>query len=379
MILFLMLVSVPVFAVNDNPDFPCDGVYDLDYLFVEVYWKEGATWYKVPNSEMDAIYPWICLVDNSCGGILPWGDPYTCYINGHANNKVTVSASSVPCRTENSNARSCWVWKDQNLNKQYDIYRIDIDSHYLWSEAWYNYKGDEGYELWPYEWSDLRWYSVYNFATGNTTYTSESRTDIRNGDVNWVTTDPNWSVTLRHKKVEKRHRMWTPNGYVYYWESTAGTSDFRDFQISLTKGTGANQSATIEKTEPLEEANGENDFIKDIDLRLAQKISVYSFEGVFKKIFESSSDKNEEDYSTSLRLDRFSDGDIAGLTVEKIDEKQIDEYNVVLNGMTIIAINGYKLEEFGEVEKMLEYLLTAKIYELTVLDGGMNLYNLVSE
>lgn len=54
-------------------------------------------------------------------------------------------------------------------------------------------------------------------------------------------------------------------------------------------------------------------------------------------------------------------------------------YKIILNGKTIIAINGYKLEEFGKVEKMLEYLETSEIYELTILDGKMNLYKLIAE
>lgn len=47
--------------------------------------------------------------------------------------------------------------------------------------------------------------------------------------------------------------------------------------------------------------------------------------------------------------------------------------------MTIIAVNGYRLEELGDAVKMFDYLLTSEIRELTVLDGKMNLYRLSAE
>ncbi|MGI6394758.1 MAG: hypothetical protein ACOX2F_08580 [bacterium] len=127
LVLILLFVStLSVFAVNDHPDFGCEGIHNLDNLFVEVYWKEGLVWYKIPNHKMNSIYPWKCMLDNSCGGYVPWGESHTCYIYGHVNDKVVVSESSVPCLADYANIRSCWVWKDINWGSDHNIYRIVI-------------------------------------------------------------------------------------------------------------------------------------------------------------------------------------------------------------------------------------------------------------
>lgn len=352
----------------------CQGVHDLDNLFVEVYWKEGSTWYKIPNTEMNSIYPWRCMLNNSCGGNVPWGESYTCYIDGHANDKVTVSASSVPCRTENINARSCWVWRDVNWGTSYNIYRIDIDDNYLWSEPWLGYY-DFDYSLWAYAWNDMIWTvttSGYPFPI--TSYLSESRTDIRNGDDSWVTTDQNWTVHLKHKKVAKRVRYLEGGIWHYYWESTATQYNFRKFQIGLTKGTGSNKSSVIENAEFKDSLDDEYDFVESIDLKLAQKIPVYSMEGLVKNILSTTTE--EENYLTSIVVRDYSDGRLAAFEIEKIDEKIKNELNFVLEGKTIIAVNGFKVDEFKNADELFKYLFKEEVRSITFLDGKMVLYEI---
>ena len=376
-LLMFLVIALPLFAVNDDPNSGCQGVHNLDNLFVEVYWKEGSTWYKIPDSEMDSIYPWRCMLNNSCGGNIPWGESYTCYINGHSNNKVTVNASSVPCRTENQYARSCWVWRDLNWGTSYNIYRIDIDSHYNWSEPWWGYY-DFDYSLWAYAWNDMIWtVTTTGYPFPITSYLSESRTDIRNGDDSLVTTDPNWTVHLKHKKVEIRKRYTVGGQWVYIWESTASQSNFRRFQIGLTKGTGANKSSAMESVDVEDSLNDEYDFIESIDLKLAQKLPVYSMEEILKNILSTTTE--EEDYSTSTVIREYSDGRLAAFEIEKIDEKIKNELNFILEGKTIVAVNGFRVDEFKNVEELLKYLLKEDVRSVTFLDGKMMLYEMVEE
>jgi len=380
-LLMFLVIALPLFAVNDDPNSGCQGVHNLDNLFVEVYWKEGSTWYKIPDSEMDSIYPWRCMLNNSCGGNIPWGESYTCYINGHSNNKVTVNASSVPCIADYQYIGSCWVWKDVNWGNNYNIYRVVIpDNHHNYVEPWLNYMTVPNYSLILREQSinSALWYSYNSGAPFYiSTYVSESRFDIRNYQDNWVKTDPNWTVHTKAKKVEIRKRYTVGGQWVYIWESTASQSNFRRFQIGLTKGTGANKSSAMESVDVKDSVNDEYDFIESIDLKLAQKLPVYSMEEILKNILSTTTE--EEDYSTSTVIREYSDGRLAAFEIEKIDEKIKNELNFILEGKTIVAVNGFRVDEFKNVEELLKYLLKEDVRSVTFLDGKMMLYEMVEE
>ncbi len=371
----------PVIAVDDDDVAPCQGSWNLDVLFTEVYWKENSTWYKIPDNKMSSIYPWVCKDHGGCpGGQLPWGDPFTCYISGNAYYKVTVNASQVPCVNDYPYVQSCWVWRNIKLGSSIDIYRVVIPNvNHNTIEPWLNYYSLPNYSMYAREESvnDAIWSSnnsgpPYYISI----YSSESRWDLRNGNDNWVKTDPGWGVTTRVKKLEKRYRLFFNGSYIYLWMSTSNMTAFKNFEIHLQKGTSPTDSMHFSKNYESYNDN-QNDFIRNIDYDMAQRIKHNSINEILNEILMSSS--FEEDFSTSIRIDNFSEGYIAGLHIEKIDKNLMDKQNSIFEGATILSINGYKLSEFELIENVFEYLEKNKILSIVLLDRNMMLYEMVEE
>ncbi|HQN73740.1 MAG TPA: hypothetical protein PLB16_10035 [bacterium] len=133
----------------------------------------------------------------------------------------------------------------------------------------------------------------------------------------------------------------------------------------------------MESVDVKDSVNDEYDFIESIDLKLAQKLPVYSMEEILKNILSTTTE--EEDYSTSTVIREYSDGRLAAFEIEKIDEKIKNELNFILEGKTIVAVNGFRVDEFKNVEELLKYLLKEDVRSVTFLDGKMMLYEMVEE
>ncbi len=386
--LIVLLISLIVFsnlyAINDHPTSGCNGVHDFNHIhFFEFYWKEGSQWYKIPSSQMTSIYPWKCMLDNSCGGNAPWGDPYTCYISGHTNNGYAVDTSAVPCDAPDHFVyKSCWVWKNIALNSDTSgMYRINPpNGHSNYMHAWYNYMTLYSQRV-PDSSIEVLWYSTTSgWPVPITMWHAETRWDVSNHQENWPPSDDHWSIhtNATQYSVEKRFRFYLWGNWVYYWSPVHNLSNaFKAFQMSIQKGHGANPLNNSFDESEFERSdygvdNDVNDHLKGIDLRLSDIIEIYDVNSVLKDIFVSAS----EELSTSLKFEVFSDGTLAELTVERIDKKHKNESNGLLEGTKIVGINGYRLEEFENIENFFNYISKETVNSITFLVNDAALYTI---
>lgn len=368
------LVSLAIFvlafgtahAVNDDGNAPCFGVHSLGWLDASFYWREGTTWYKLATNDFDSVYPYP-----------NWGQNYTCYLTADTADKETVSQASVPsvCEPASSGDKdSCLVFSTKQYGgDSYRYYRVYLGStsptDWTYAETWIGTWGQ--YELTQRIWDQM----VYSTTGGVLTplvkiYTNY--TDFQNQQSSWDPAASSWGIHSLMKETEVQIRTYIFGvGYVWLWYDTDSRTDsFKQFQISIYKNGGDGMEAGDEGIELLLSADTVDAPTAPAEESTAMfregTVVTGEFDGLFPAIFRTTEPEDEEDTeTTSVKVEANDKGDAVALTIEWVDPAAGDAAKILLEGMTVIAVNGIDLYDIGAVEEQVLYLVTEDINSIT--------------
>lgn len=350
---FLILSWSSLFAVYEISGYECQGYYDLDMVYVEFYWKQGTTWYKIGNDDFFAMKPQ--PADEEC------------FFFGDESDKVSVSSSSVPCDSE---VNSCWVFRDNNLIN-YNMYRAYIPSNSsanidmglnnnfsaITAARLQNSIEETMYGPPPFYIATYRVTSMWDFNV--------------NSGYSWTPTASDWNITTQLKNIDKKIRTWIyPTGYVYTWEDTGGLSAYNYFTISVTKSSSKSSSKEMPVVQKFE---NEAEIYSDVNLNYARTVFDVNIEGLIQNVLKSAFVKDDIEPVTVIKIDSNDNGSITALIFEKIDPAVKHESTWIIEDQKIVALNGTKLSEFKNTEEVLSYIMANEIYFFTTLDDNMSL------
>lgn len=362
-----VLTFGPLHAVNDDGNAPCFGVHSLGWLDAAFYWREGTTWYKLATNDFSSMYPY----PNS-------GQIYTCYLTADTADKETVSQASVPsvCEPASSGDKdSCLVFSTkQYAGDSYRYYRVYLGStsptDWTYAETWIGTWGQ--YELNQRIWSQM----AYSTTGGITTplvkiYTNH--TDFQNQQSSWNPADTSWSIYSFMKETEVQIRTYIFGiGYVWLWYDTDSRTDsFKQFQVNIYKNGGGDAMGSSGGAEILFSSDlsaaaamtEEEDIPETIPER---SVVTGGFDGIFPAIFRTTAPEDEDDTeTTSVKVETNDKGEAVALTVEWVDPAAGEEAKTLLEGMTVVAVNGIDLYDIGAVEEQVLYLVTEDIVSIT--------------
>lgn len=351
---FLIVSWSSLFAVYEIDGYECQGYYDLDMMYVEFYWKQGTTWYKIGNDDFLAFKARSTDED--------------CFFFGDEGDKVTVSSSSVPCDSE---VNSCWVFRDNNLNN-YNMYRayipsnsatnivmwLDDSSSAITAARLQNSEEETIYGPPPYYIATHRVTSMWDFNV--------------NSGYSWTPTASEWQLITDLRNIDKKIRTWVyPTGYVYTWEDTGGLSAYNLFTVAVTKSSSKSSSSEIPVIQKFENEKIEN--LADVNLGYARTVTDVYIEDLIQTVLKSAFVKDDIEPVTVIKIDSSDNGLINAMVFEKIDTAVKHESTWVIEDQKIVALNGMKLSEFKNTEEILSYIMANEIYSFSTLDDNMNL------
>ncbi|HQB10281.1 MAG TPA: hypothetical protein PLW37_10455 [bacterium] len=351
---FLFASWSSLFAVYEISGYECQGYYDFDGAYVEFYWKQGTTWYKIGNDDFLAFKA--ISTDEDC------------FFFGHEEDKVTVSSSSVPCSSE---VNSCWVFRDNNLNN-YNMYRAYIPNNYSATIDMglnSNYSAITAARLQNSIEETIYTPPPFYIAT----YRVTSMWDFNDNDDYWNPADADWELVTKLKNIDKKIRTLVyPTGYVYTWEDTGGLSAYNYFTVSITKSSSKSSSKEMPVLKEFENENEKEESSIDVNLDYAQTISEFNIEGLIQIVLKSAFVKDDIEPVTVIKINSSNTGLISAIVFEKIDPAVKHESTWLIEDQKIVALNGIKLSEFKNTEEILSYIMANEIYSFSTLDN-MNL------
>ena len=374
-IVFLSFSST--YAVNDatGDAYHCFGRWSLGWLDAEFYWRENTTWYKLDTNDFNS---------TTYGEL----ENRICYLTAQTSGKTTVSQASVPSVCEPSSSgdkNSCLVFQaKQWLDNNNRFYRANLGgtpTSPSYVETWLS-GGSGTYSLTQRVYDQMVEstyipcpYCLPQFITTN-------HTDFQNQQDTWTPENSSWFIHSKMKVLDVRIRTYIyPFGYSWIWFSTYNRDDsYKKFQVSISKSSGNKSvnpsSGDAEAETPYSEEIGVDDANSNFyDLTaLLQKATVKfgDFGDIFKKLFETTNQKDANDQeTTSVKAEENEKGEVVAIAVEKVDSDAGKQAKILLEGLTIVAVNGIMLYDLGTIEDQIAYLVTEKIESLTLAEPNM--------
>ncbi len=344
----LVLGSHAAYAVNDSGNYPCFGVYSLGWLDAEFYWRENTTWYKLDTNDFNSSR---------------YGYAYFCSITAQASDASTVSQGSVPavCQAASSGDKnSCLVFQaKQWVGDSNRFYRENLGSSPTeWSvvESWLNTYEEASLtqRIWDQKVESTGGGPLlYYFITTN-------HTDFQKLNEVWTPEDDSWDIYSKMKDLEVRIRTYLFGiGYVWLWYDTVNRTDsYRVFQVAIYKnaGDGLMMDMAAAAVEEDLSASGTPSFTE------GETVKLDGYGALFPKLLQTTAPADAEDRETSsLKVEENEKGEAVALTVERVDTELGEAAKSLIEGKTVIAVNGIPLYDLGTIEEQLLYLATEEI------------------
>lgn len=352
------------YAVNDDPDYPCFGVHSLGWLDAAFYWREGTTWYKLASNDFDSLYPYPSM-----------GENYTCYLSADTADKETVTQGSVPavCEAASSGDKnSCLVFQTkQYASDSNRFYRVNLGTSN--PAAWLNLETclgscstrELGQRIW-----DQMVYSTSGTYLITKIYTNH--TDIQNDQSSWDPSASSWDLISFMRETEVQIRTYVFGvGYVWIWYDTDSRTDsFKQFRVRIVKGGGEMMSGGgLEETTFTAEFDDAAEKTAEAGAPLliaGETVALDGYDGLFPALFKSTGPEDEGDTEfSSLKVEENDKGEAVALTVETVDGALGAAARILLEGKTIVAVNGIALYDLGDVAEQMSYLALEKIGSIT--------------
>lgn len=361
---FLMLSWSSLFAVYEIEDYECQGYFGLDMVFVEFYWKQGTTWYKIDNDDFLAMKA--------------HSTDENCFFFGHEEDKHAVSSSSVPCSNKEN---SCWVFRDNNL-ANYNMYRAYIPSpstsnidmglngNYsaITAEGLQNSIEQTVYGPPPFFIPTYRVTSMWDFEV--------------NSGYNWNPSASEWDLDTKLENIDIKVRIWLyPSGYIYVWRDSESFDAYNFFLISISKDSSKSSKSGLPDIDRFtEEKNMEvsNEEFQNVNLKYAEIVESNDAK-ILRDAVVSALVKDDKEPETVIKLNSDKEFDVTSIIFEAFDASLKSDLLRVITGKKIVAVNGILFTEFSDVEEVFSYIVSNEVYSFSTLDDNMSLYTYEAE